>query len=184
MKRVFALLFVLFCVPAPARALDLDGVALGMTMDQVRAAPGAVDKQSLELTALTGPDGETRGWLAKTKQGFPHGGFFQVAFDTNKQAYAVTLNRRLKHGQSEDRSVARLDAALNNLVRAHGLYDKLCVRRFDGAVEYRAWWGEAPEDCSLRARPLPAPHLHANLVQGSWTEIFVTLTDPERLFRK
>ncbi len=174
----------LFCLllllPAQLWALTdvseftVGGVQLGMTPAQVETITGIAAKPK------TGPGGVVYNHRAVRRVPDVSGGFFQVTFarkELGGRGYNVTLNTR-----TPDTSRSLKDL-LGEYVTRYGEYDTLCVKKYKDHTAFHLWWGAAFADCESAGKNIRNKHMYLSLIKGVWTEIFLSLKDPELLKR-
>lgn len=172
------LALVLILTPAAQATAGVDhfkveGAWLGMTPDDLAGVMRDVD-----LRPLRAPGGVVNAYRATVKEGFTGGGLFQVTFarkELEQRAYLIVLNKRMEVKHQD------LAPLLGGFVEDYGPYDKLCVQEYGDHLDYHAYWGSTAVDCAQPAKRPATRHLYVNLISGAWTEVFVSLSDPELL---
>jgi hypothetical protein len=159
---------------ADVSEFTVGGVQLAMTPAQVETITGIAAKPK------TGPGGVVYNLRALRRVPDVSGGFFQVTFareELGGQAYNVTLNTR-----SPDTSRS-LEDLLAEYVARYGEYDTLCVKKYKDHTAFHLWWGATFTDCKTAGKNISQKHMYLNLIKGVWSEIFLSLKDPELLKR-
>ena len=159
---------------ADVSGFTVEGVRLGMSPAQVEAITG------IAATPKTDPGGVVYNLRAVRREPDVSGGFFQTTFareELGGRAYNVTLNTRTPDtGHS-------LKELLAEHVARYGEYDTLCVKKYKDHTAFHVWWGAKFTDCENAGNNIQIKHMYLNLIKGVWTEIFLSLKDPELLRR-